>query len=51
MTALATGNLHHKHNDLVRALEGRVEFPPVLRLHAEIGSLENPFCFLNVRVR
>ena len=23
----------------------------MLRLHAEIGSLENPFCFLNVRVR
>ena len=39
MTALATGNLRHKHNDLVLALEGRVE------------SLENPFCFLNVRVR
>jgi len=37
MTGLATGNLRHKHNDLVLALEGRVEFPPLLRLRTKSG--------------
>ena len=50
MARLATGKLRRKYNDLVLALEGRVKFPPLLRLHGEIGSPANLLTLLNVCV-